>query len=119
MRQRWWDFAYSISSSAGVAISVTLISRTSQASNEELISNVVPTNELLRMPEYSGWNLDTLESLASIQAEVAQQALMIGYVNVFWMLTLVCLAAVPIVVLFGASGRKREAVEPSASLRDP
>ena len=100
--------AYNISSSAGVAVSVTLLSRTSQRSNEELISNVVPTNELLRLPEYTGWDLTTLESLASIQAEVAQQALMIGYVNVFWLLTVICLAAVPIVVIFGTSGIRRQ-----------
>ena len=75
--------AYSISSSAGVAISVTLISRSSQTSNEELSSNVVLTNELLRYPEYSGWDLSAVQGLASIQAEVAQQALMISYVNVF------------------------------------
>ena len=99
--------AYSISSSAGVAVSVTLISRSSQTSNEELASNVVPTNELLRLPEYAAWDLSAPQSLASIQAEVAQQALMISYVNVFWMLTIVCLAAIPVVVIFGTSGLKR------------
>ena len=99
--------AYSISSSAGVAISVTLISRSSQTSNEELSSNVVLTNELLRYPEYSGWDLSAVQGLASIQAEVAQQALMISYVNVFWLLTIVCLAAIPVVILFGTSCLKR------------
>ena len=99
--------AYSISSSAGVAISVTLISRSSQTSNEELASNVVLTNELLRYPEYSGWDLSAVQGLASIQAEVAQQALMISYVNVFWLLTFVCLAAIPVVILFGTSCLKR------------
>ena len=96
--------AYSISSSAGVAVSVTLVSRTSQTSTEELSSHLVPSNELLRHPEYAGWDLNAVESLAFMQAEVAQQALMIGYVNVFWMLTVVCVAAIPIVLIFGTSG---------------
>ena len=99
--------AYSISSSAGVAVSVTLISRGSQTVNEELATNVVPTNELLRLPEYSTWDLSALQTLVSIQAEVAQQALMVSYVNVFWLLTVVCLGAVPIVILFGTSCMKR------------
>ena len=99
--------AYSISSSAGVAVSVTLISRSSQTSNEELASNVVATNELLRLPEYAAWDLTAPQSLASIQAEVAQQASMISYVNVFWMLTMVCLAAISVVIVFGTSCLRR------------
>lgn len=99
--------AYSLTSSAGLAVSVTLISRGSQTSTEELASNVILTNELLRYPEYSDWDLSAVQSLATIQAEVAQQALMISYVNVFWLLTVVCLAAIPIVILFGTSCLKR------------
>ena len=90
-----------------MAIAVTLVTRTSQISNAELAANVVPTNELLRFPEYHGWDLELVEGLASIQAEVFKQALMIGYVNVFWLLTWVCVAAIPVVVIFGSSGLKR------------
>ena len=100
--------AFSISSSAGIAISVTLVSRTSQTSTQELVTHVIPTNELLRLPEYSHWNLDALESLASIQAEVAAQAQMIGYVNVFWLLTLVCIGAAVVAAVFASSGRQTE-----------
>ena len=42
--------AYSISSSAGIAISVTLVSRTSQTSTQELVTHVIPTNKILRYP---------------------------------------------------------------------
>ena len=104
--------AYSISSSAGIAISVTLVSRTSQTSTQELVTHIIPTNELLRLPEYRDWNLDAVESLASIQAEVAAQAQMIGYVNVFWLLTLICVAAAVLAAIFGSSGR----TDPSSSV---
>ena len=97
---------HSVSSSAGVAIAVTMLSRFAQTSSEELGANIVPTNELLQFPEYTAWNLDALEGLAAIQAEVAQQALMIGYVNVYWMMTISSLVAVPIVLLLGASGKR-------------
>ena len=100
--------AYSISSSAGIAISVTLLSRSTQTSTEELAGHVTPTNEILRFPEHRDWGLDTLESLAAIQAEVAAQAQMIGYVNVFWLLTIVCLVAAPVAIIFGTSGRTQK-----------
>lgn len=97
--------AYSISSSAGIAISVTLLSRTTQTSTEELATHVIPTNEVLRLPEHRDWALDSIEGLAAIQAEVAAQAQMIGYVNIYWLLTIICLVAAPIAVIFGSSGR--------------
>ena len=104
--------AYSISSSAGIAISVTLVSRTTQTSTQELVTHIIPTNELLRHPEYSDWNLDVVESLAAIQAEIAAQAQMIGYINVFWLLTLVCIGAAVVAATFGSSGR----IEQSSSI---
>ena len=97
---------YNISSSVGVAVSVTVLMRTSQTSNEELSAHVIPTNELLRFPQYAAWDLGALDGLAAIQAEVTQQALMIGYVNIYWMLTVVCIAALPIVILIGGGKRK-------------
>jgi len=97
--------AYSISSSAGIAISVTLLSRSTQTNTEELASHVTPTNEILRFPEHSDWSLDSIESLAAIQAEVAAQAQMIGYINVYWLLTIICLVAAPVAIIFGSSGR--------------
>ena len=97
--------SYSISSSTGIALSVTLLGRSSQTVNEELAGRVTHGNEAFHMPDYSTLRLDVVDSLAAIQSEVAQQALMVGYVNVFWMLTLVCLAAVPVVLIFGSSGK--------------
>ena len=96
---------YSISSSSGIALSVTILSRSSQTVNQELAANVTYGNEVFKLAEYSDLPLDVVHSLAGIQLEVTQQALMVGYVNVYWMLTLVCIAAIPIVLIFGSSGR--------------
>ena len=96
---------YSISSSSGIALSVTILSRSSQTVNQELVANVTYGNEVFKLAEYSDLPLDAIDSLAGIQSEVMQQSLMIGYVNVYWMLTLVCIAAIPIVLIFGSSGR--------------
>ena len=61
---------------------------------------MVPTNELLHFPEYAeAWDLDTLENLMSLQAEISKQALMIGYVNVYWLLAILSLCMLPLVFL--------------------
>lgn len=92
--------AYTIASSMGVAVSVVVLTRSAQTSREELAAHVVPTNELLRYPEYSsGWNLDVIENIAAIHGEIGQQAAMIGYVNVYWMLSILCLCVFPLIFL--------------------
>ena len=92
--------AYTIASSMGVAVSVVVLTRSAQTSRAELATHVVPTNELLRYPEYSsGWNLDVIENLAVIHGQIGQQASMIGYVNVYWMLAVLCLCVFPLIFL--------------------
>ena len=92
--------SYTIASSMGVAVSVVVLTRSSQTSRAELAAHVVPTNELLRYPEYSSaWNLEVLENLAAIHGELGQQAAMIGYVNVYWMLSMLCLCVFPLIFL--------------------
>ena len=93
---------YTIASSMGVAISVVILTRSAQTTREELASHVVPTNELLRFPQYSqGWDLDVLENLAAIHGEISQQAIMIGYINVYWMLSILCLCVLPLLLVVG------------------
>ena len=91
---------YTIASSIGVAASVVVLTRTSQTNREELAAHVDPTNELLRFPEYAElWDLDVLENLAAIQIEISKQAMMIGYVNVYWMLAVLSICTLPLVLL--------------------
>ena len=42
--------SYTVASSMGVAVSVVVLTRSSQTSREELAAHVIPTNELLRYP---------------------------------------------------------------------
>ena len=92
--------SYTVASSMGVAVSVVVLTRSSQTSREELAAHVIPTNELLRYPEYSkAWNLDVMENLVAIHGEIGQQAAMIGYLNVYWMLAVLCLCVLPLIFL--------------------
>ena len=94
------QLAYSLSGSIAVALSVIILSRTTQVTQAELSINVVPGNELLRYPQYHSIDFGSLESLFSVNAEVASQALMVGYVNVFWSTFVLTLAVAPLALAF-------------------
>ena len=94
------QLAFSLSGSIGVALSVIILSRTAQVTQAELSTNVVPGNELLRFPRYHSIDFGSLESMFSVKAEVANQALMVGYVNVFWATFVLALAVAPVALTF-------------------
>jgi DHA2 family multidrug resistance protein len=106
---------YNLVSSAGVAFLVALLSRSLQINSEELGANATPANEMLRFPEYAIWDMSDLVSLATLQAEIGLQAMMISYVNVFWVLTWASLAALPLLLLIPSRTIPRRATEGPAA----
>ena len=106
------QLAYSLASSIGVALSVTLLTRTSQVTHEELAARVIPSNELLYYPQYAWVDFDSVASLSAMAAEITQQALMVGYVNVYWVTFVFTLLATPLALAFKV--RKRAATKPES-----
>ncbi len=69
---------------------------------------MLPTNELLRYREYAAqWDLSSLESLAAIDAEVARQALMIGYTNIYLATSVFALLLIPLAMCLKHPPRRR------------
>ena len=93
------SLSFNVVSSAGVALLVALFTRGLQVNTEELGARFVPGDERLLFPEHGAFALDTELGLASAQAEVAQQALAIGYANVFVLMMWLALAALPLLAL--------------------
>ena len=93
------SLTYNVVSSAGVALIVALFSRSLQINTAELGAHVYHANERLLFPEYALFDLGKRTGLASVQAEIGQQALAIGYANMFWLMMWVSLAALPLLVL--------------------
>ena len=102
------SLSFNVVSSAGVALLVALLNRNLQTNTEELGAHITVTNERLLFPEYALFDLHDSAGLASIQAEIAQQALVIGYTNLFWLMMWLSLAALPILALLPYK-RPREA----------
>jgi DHA2 family multidrug resistance protein len=90
---------YNLISSAGVAVLLVILSRSVQINTEELGVHITATRELLRYPQFSGFDFKSATDAAAMHATIRQQAVMIGYVNIFWLLTWVALAALPLLLL--------------------
>ena len=104
-------------SSVGISLMVTVLARSTQVNHASLSQAISPFNETLRVTNQSGlWNIDVLQGLARLESELTRQATMIGYLNDFWLLTLLAAGVVPLVLLLKRPGRERtEAAEDTSS----
>ena len=100
-------------SGVGISVLVTVLARSTQVNHATLGENITPFNETLRMINRSGLlDIGVGEGLARIDGELTRQAMMIGYLNDFRLLTLLSLATVPLALLIH---RSRE----GAGIREP
>jgi DHA2 family multidrug resistance protein len=89
-----------ITSSFFISVCVAEILRSTGANYSRLVENVTPYSKALLMaPAMGGWNVDTASGLASLSKEINRQAALIAYTNVFYIYTLVSLAAIPMALL--------------------
>ena len=69
---------------------------------------ISPYNEIMRsQPLPGGGELDELSSLLALDAEIARQALMIGYVDVFYLCAIASVLAIPLIPLLVRPGRAK------------
>ncbi|MBH67060.1 MAG: MFS transporter [Rhodospirillaceae bacterium] len=86
-----------LGTSVFVALSVTLLIRTSKVSYSELTEKLNPFEERLSIPAVIGeGSIDWTANLSLLAKEVSRQSLMIGYDNVFYFYALTCLFSLPV-----------------------
>ena len=89
-----------IGSSFFISLTVTQIVRSTAMNYEHMTELVTPFSRSFALPWVSGeWNMNSVESLATLSKEIARQAAMISYLNAFGMYTLVSAAAIPLILL--------------------
>jgi DHA2 family multidrug resistance protein len=89
-----------IGSSVHISLSTVLGVHRTQASHAELSPNVSRYNEALSLPWVSGaFDLADPSSLAALEAEIARQASMLGYLGSFWAFSATALLVLPLIVL--------------------
>ena len=83
-------------SSIFISVSILVLVQTAAQNYDRLRQHVSPFNERFELPNLSGaWSLDSLHGISRVASEVQRQAEMIGYVNAFYLFTVVSLAAIP------------------------
>jgi len=89
-----------IGSSVHISLSTVLVVHMTQASHAELTPNVTRYNEALSLPWVRGTlDLGDPSSLAAIEAEIARQASMLGYLDSFWAFSATALIVLPLILL--------------------
>jgi DHA2 family multidrug resistance protein len=82
------------------SVSIAMVIRMSRTSYSELVPNISPLNEALRLPgNHDVIDFDSAAALGRISAEIARQATMIGYVDGFVMFAVTSALAIPLIAL--------------------
>jgi DHA2 family multidrug resistance protein len=103
-----WNLIRSIGSSIGIATALAILVRTTGINRGVLVEHVTAYNEILRHSALpGGGSLADPSTLALLDHEITRQAMMIGYVDVFYLCTLTSILAMPLILLLGKPARRR------------
>jgi len=86
-----------IGSSVGISIVMTLLSRNTQLNHAEIASRLTPYGD--NMAQLPAMYAQSTEGLAALNAEVTRQASGIAFLNDFWLMMVMTLAAIPLLLL--------------------
>lgn len=103
-----------LGSSIGISLVMTMLSRGTQTSHAELASRITPYGHTPLPP---GIDLHSGAGLAALNGEVSRQAAAIAFLNDFWLMMMLTLAAIPLLWLFRRPGGPA-APPPSAAAAD-
>jgi DHA2 family multidrug resistance protein len=103
-----WNLIRSLGSSIGIAAALAILIRTAGISRGVLVEAISPYREVLRQhPLPGGGDLNELSSLLALDDEVTRQALMIGYVDVFYLCAITSILAMPLIPLLRVPRRAK------------
>ena len=105
----------SLGASIGISLGVFTLARALQTSHADLAQNITPSvlpNVRLETLGQFGQYSQTM--LAVVDSEVSRQALMVAYIDVFWLMMVISVAALPTVLILKRApvGRERRREPP-------
>ncbi len=92
-----------VSSSIGISLAIASLTSTTTLMRARLAENVTPFNDALQMPSAAQLNAGTDQSNAMLDAMLNQQATVMAFDNVFYLLMWVCIIAMPFIAFVGSS----------------
>jgi len=95
-------------SSLYISVTVVLLVRSAAANYSRLTEFISPYNKALSFPGLpEAWSLDNVGGLMRLAGQIQQQALMIGYINSFYLMAITAAVGVPLVWLMRGAPRLR------------
>jgi DHA2 family multidrug resistance protein len=95
-----------IGSSIGIALVQTLLVRNTQINHAEIGAHVNYANPGVNEQAVSGaYNLASLDGISALNAEITRQAAMIAYVDDYWLMMILTIAAIPLLILMRPAPR--------------
>lgn len=92
-----------LGSSIGISIVVSLLVRNGQANHAVLAEQIDPSRLALQQAVAAGsFNLDSVQGLVAVNAEVTRQAAMLAYLQDFSLIMWISLATLPLIFLLSA-----------------
>ena len=89
-----------LGSSIGISVVSSLLISETQVNHADLATRITPYNRLLQAPPFDQvWNPTTLAGRAALDAELTRQATLIGDLDAFKLMLVVCVLAMPLVLL--------------------
>ena len=89
-----------LGSSIGISVVASLLTSETQVNHADLAGTITPYNRLLQAPPFAAiWNPASLAGRAVLDAEITRQATLIGYLDAFKLMLMVCILAMPLVLL--------------------
>jgi DHA2 family multidrug resistance protein len=98
-----WTLIRNIGSSVGISIFIAQLTNMIATFHSQLVENVTPFNDAMRLPDAMALAGRSLHDLAALDGLVTQQAAIMAYSNDFLLLTLVSLSAFPLLALIRSS----------------
>ena len=90
-----YNLVRNIGSSVGIALVQTLLVRNSQIAHQGLVENMATSHAALSY----GYAAADTAALSALNADITRQAAMIAYVDDFWLMLILCLLAMPCLLL--------------------
>lgn len=91
-----------LSGAMSVALIVAILTRTAQMTRSTLVEHVSPVRELLYGAEFPElWTIGTMPGIASLDHEIAHQAMMVAFQNSFLIMVIVPAFGVVLTLLIG------------------
>jgi MFS transporter, DHA2 family, multidrug resistance protein len=85
--------------SVGISILVAILAENTQTVHAQLIEGLRPDNPLVHSPLFGfPYSLTSPTGVAALNAAVTRQAAMVGYIDDFWLLMVLCIVSIPLLL---------------------